>query len=131
MVEVEYRGEKETFVSLRTFAVCFHIALSIIFLDPQEISSMIVVETRETAEAYLGTAVEDAAVTVPAYFNDSQCQVVKYAGIVAIINVLQNINGLHGCSHHCGLDKKDKFTGEKDGLIFDLGEELRRVAVYC
>ena len=81
------------------FVVSFHIALSAAFLDPRGDLVNGVGQMRETAEAYLGTAVEDAAVTVPAYFNDSQCQVAKYAGIVAIINVIQIINEPHGRSH--------------------------------
>ena len=62
--------------------------------------------------------VKDAVVTVPAYFNDSQHQATKDAGVIAGINVIKEPTAA-GIAY--GIDKKDKPTGEKNVLIFDLG----------
>ena len=64
---------------------------------------------------------KDAVVTVLAYFNDSQRQATKDAGVIAGINVLRIINEPTAAAIAYGLDKKDKSTGEKNVLIFDLG----------
>ncbi len=80
---------------------------------------MVLIKMRETAEAYLGGNVKDAVVTVPAYFNDSQRQATKDAGMIAGLNVLRIINEPTAAAIAYGLDKKSE--GEKNVLIFDLG----------
>ncbi|XP_059826976.1 heat shock cognate 71 kDa protein-like [Hypanus sabinus] len=99
-VKVEYKGENKTFY-------------------PEEISSMVLTKMKEIAEAYLGYNVTNAVVTVPAYFNDSQRQATKDAGVIAGLNVLRVINEPTAAAIAYGLDKKGK--GERNVLIFDLG----------
>ena len=99
-IKVEFKGEEKEFT-------------------PEEISSMILVKMRETAEAYLGGTVNNAVVTVPAYFSDSQRQATKDSGLIAGLNVLRIINEPTAAAIAYGLDKKTE--GERNVLIFDLG----------
>merc|ERR1712078_352426 len=100
-LQVDYKGETKAF-------------------SPEEISSMILVKMKETAEAYLGEKVTDAVITVPAYFNDGQRQATKDAGKIAGLNVQRIINEPTAAAIAYGLDKNNA-ASEKNVLIFDLG----------
>lgn len=99
-IRVEYKGERKTFYA-------------------EEISSMVLTKMKETAEGYLGKTITDAVITVPAYFNDSQRQATKDAGVIAGLNVLRIINEPTAAAIAYGLDKK--VGSERNVLIFDLG----------
>ncbi|KAJ7035834.1 Hsp70 protein-domain-containing protein [Mycena alexandri] len=101
-IRVQYRGEQKEF-------------------SPEEISSMVLLKMKETAEAYLGTTVKDAVLSVPAYFNDSQRQATKDAGTISGLNILHIINEPTAAALAYGLDKKLAGAGERNVLIFDLG----------
>ena len=98
-IQVEIKGEKKNF-------------------SPEEISAMILIKMKSIAENYLGREVKNAVITVPAYFNDSQRQSTKDAGVIAGLNVLRIINEPTAAAIAYGLDKKDK---ERNILVFDLG----------
>ena len=85
--------------------------------SPQEISAMILGKLKADAEAYLGGAVSQAVITVPAYFNDSQRQATKDAGRIAGLEVMRIINEPTAAALAYGLDKKKNETI----LVFDLG----------
>jgi heat shock protein 1/8 len=99
-IQVDFKGETKTF-------------------SPEEISSMVLVKMKETAEAYLGKEVKKAVVTVPARFNDSQRQATRDAGMIAGLNVVRIINEPSAAAIAYGLDKKG--ADERNILIFDLG----------
>ncbi|VAI61726.1 unnamed protein product [Triticum turgidum subsp. durum] len=102
MIVVKYRGEEKQFAA-------------------EEISSMVLVKMKETAEAYLGTTVKDAVITVPVYFNDSQRQSTLDAGAIAGLNVTRIINEPSAAAIAYGLDNASVNGGAKTVLIFDYG----------
>jgi|UniRef100_A0A7S4G886 L1 cell adhesion molecule like protein len=101
-IEVTYKGESKRFT-------------------PEEISAMVLMKMKETADGFLGKNVTKAVVTVPAYFNDSQRQATKDAGTIAGLEVLRIINEPTAAAIAYGLDKINESGGEKNVLIFDLG----------
>ncbi|XP_026424387.1 probable mediator of RNA polymerase II transcription subunit 37e [Papaver somniferum] len=102
MIELSYKGKDIQF-------------------SAEEISSMVLIKMRETAEEYLGSTVKNAVITVPAYFNDSQRQATKDAGTIAGLNVMRIISEPTAAAIAYGLEKKATSDGEKNVLIFDLG----------
>jgi molecular chaperone DnaK len=85
---------------------------------PQEVSAMILQKLKRDAEDFLGTAVDQAVITVPAYFTDAQRQATKDAGTIAGLEVLRIINEPTAAALAYGLDKMDK---QQCILVFDLG----------
>jgi len=85
---------------------------------PQEISSMVLQKLKQDAEAFLGEAVNQAVITVPAYFTDAQRQATKDSGIIAGLEVLRIINEPTAASLSYGLDKQEE---DQTVLVFDLG----------
>lgn len=101
VITVQWRGKSRTF-------------------SPEEISAMVLLKMKATAEAFLGDRVIDAVITVPAYFNDAQRQSTKDAGSIAGLNVLRIINEPTAAAIAYGLDKQAD-AGVRNVLIFDLG----------
>jgi L1 cell adhesion molecule like protein len=99
-IEVEWKGERKRFY-------------------PEEISAMVLSKMKEIAETQLTDKVTEAVVTVPAYFNDSQRQATKDAGVIAGLNVLRIVNEPTAAAIAFGL--KEKSESERHVLIFDLG----------
>ncbi|PKY57446.1 inducible heat shock protein 70 [Rhizophagus irregularis] len=99
VINVEYKGKRKDFT-------------------PEEILSMILIKMKEIAEAFLGTQVKNAVITVPACFNDSQRQAIKDAGLIASLGVLRIITGPTAAAITYSLNKT---TRELNILVFDLG----------
>jgi L1 cell adhesion molecule like protein len=100
MFAVRYRGEDKQF-------------------HPEEISSMVLNKMIATAQAHMGSSINDAVITVPAYFSDSQRQATKDAACICGLNVLRIINEPTAAAIAYGLDKFS--SGERNVIIFDMG----------
>ncbi|KAJ3032653.1 70-kilodalton heat shock protein [Rhizophlyctis rosea] len=98
VIQIEFEGETKTFT-------------------PEEIYSMVLLKMKETAEAYLGTTVKNAVVTVPAYFNDSQRQATKDAGAIIDLNVLRIINEPTSARHRLRLGQEAKLQQQHVSLL--------------
>jgi len=88
-------------------------------MAPQQVSADVLRKMKKTAEDYLGEAVSEAVITVPAYFNDSQRQATKDAGRIAGLDVKRIINEPTAAALAFGLDKQGK--GDRKIAVFDLG----------
>ena len=98
-IEVDVKGDRQAF-------------------SPEEVSSMILGKMRLVAENFIGKAIKNAVVTVPAYFNDAQRQATKDAGTISGMTLQRIINEPTAAAIAYGMDKKG---GEKNILVFDLG----------
>nr|GMD14154.1 heat shock cognate 70 kDa protein 2 [Ipomoea batatas]GMD15821.1 heat shock cognate 70 kDa protein 2 [Ipomoea batatas]GMD18898.1 heat shock cognate 70 kDa protein 2 [Ipomoea batatas]GMD20321.1 heat shock cognate 70 kDa protein 2 [Ipomoea batatas] len=108
MIVVSYKGEEKEFAA-------------------EEISSMVLTKMKEIAEAYLGSTVKNAVVTVPAYFNDSQRQATKDAGVISGLNVMRIINEPTAAAIAYGLDKKATSVGTFDVSLLTIEEGIFEV----
>ncbi|XP_021737619.1 heat shock cognate 70 kDa protein-like [Chenopodium quinoa] len=104
VIVVTYKGEEKEF-------------------SAEEISSMVLMKMKQTAETYLGSEVKNAVITVPAYFNDSQRQATKAASTIAGLNVMHIINEPTAAAIAYGLNdmSNDRKDMAKNVLVFDLG----------
>ncbi|UZO17761.1 uncharacterized protein OCT59_009101 [Rhizophagus irregularis] len=99
-IRVTYKGEKKDFT-------------------PEEIVSMLLVKMKETAEYYLGGEVRNVVITVPTYFNISQYQAIKDAGLIADLDIIRIVNSPTTAAITYGLNTKT--NKERNVLVFDLG----------
>ncbi|XP_062002686.1 heat shock 70 kDa protein 4-like isoform X1 [Rosa rugosa] len=102
MIVVTHKGEEKQFAA-------------------EEISSMVLEKMREIAEAYLGSPVKNAVITVPAYFNNSQRQATNDAAVTAGLNVMRIINEPTAAAIAYGLDRKGGWYSKRNVMIFDFG----------
>ncbi|KAK9748919.1 hypothetical protein RND81_02G090100 [Saponaria officinalis] len=111
MIEVSYKGEVKHF-------------------SAEGISSIVLMRMKETAEAYLGTKVKGAVITVPAFFNDSQRQATKEAATIAGLNVMQIIDEPTAAAIAYSFERKTvDNNGKRNVLVFDLGGRTLNVSL--
>jgi heat shock 70kDa protein 1/2/6/8 len=101
-IAIEHKGEEKSF-------------------SAEEISSMVLGKMKQVAETYLGCVVQNAVVTVPAYFNDSQRRSTKDAGTIAGLNVIRIMDEPTAAAVAYGFDKMEDFSVQKNVFVFDLG----------
>ena len=107
-----------TIISIkREMGTDYRVAIDDKKFSPQEVSAMILQKLKADAEAYLGSTVTEAVITVPAYFTDSQRQATKDAGKIAGLNVLRIINEPTAAALAYGVDKET----EQKVMVYDLG----------
>lgn len=111
MIEVNYKGEEKQF-------------------SLEEISSMVLLKMKKIAETYLHSSVKNAIVSVPANFNNSQCQAIRDAGAIAGLYVMRIIKEPTAAAIAYGLDKKETTAGEKNIMVFDLGGGNVNVSLF-
>ncbi|KAE9981555.1 hypothetical protein BLS_007247 [Venturia inaequalis] len=90
-------------------------------LTPEEISASILLKMKDMAENYIGEHIDDAVITVPAYFNDAQRTATRDAAAIAGLNVLRLVNEPTAASLAYGLGRNDDYDQERNVLVFDLG----------
>lgn len=101
-IEIVYKDEKKLF-------------------SPEEISAMVLMKMKEYAEAHLNMPVQNAVITVPAYFNNSQRQATYDAGVIAGLNVLRIINEPTAAALAYGFNHREHCSDDSNILVFDLG----------
>lgn len=107
-----------TIISIkREMGTDYRVAIDDKKFSPQEVSAMILQKLKADAEAYIGSPVTEAVITVPAYFTDSQRQATKDAGKIAGLNVLRIINEPTAAALAYGVDKET----EQKIMVYDLG----------
>jgi molecular chaperone DnaK len=116
--ETEEERKRVSYTAVKGKDDTVNVAIADKEYTPQEVSAMILQKLKQDAENYLGEPVEQAVITVPAYFTDAQRQATKDAGLIAGLQVLRIVNEPTAAALAYGLDKQDQ---DQTVLVFDLG----------